>query len=383
MLQPNFSRAAFPALALAFSCAAVSAQVPNAEYWKYMRTITPEGYVCSRADVAPALDGRLDDPAWKAAPWTKYFGDIEGARKPAPRFSSRAKMLWDDTYFYVAVEMVEPHVWGTILFHDQIVCSENDIEIFLDPNADSHQYYEIEVSPTNVVWDLFLRQPYKDGGGSTASADHTWDVKGIRTAVAVDGTLNDPRDTDRGWTWEAAIPWSELAPYAHKPSPPRPGDTWRVNFSRQEVTHEVITSDRTTPDISNNAYRLQQKDMVIDNWVWSPHGIINMHTPEMFGYVQFSASAPGTDAYRPDPTLEARRILHDIYYAQRDFRDANKAWAGSLKELSLDLSGNRVLAAPPALEKTADGWIARITVKLPDGKTKKMSIRQDAKVGEE
>ncbi len=382
MVRPNVSRFIFSALALALSCAAASAQVPETEHWKYMRTITPEGYVCYRTSGAPELDGRLDDPAWQSAPWTNYFVDIEGERKPLPRFKTRAKMLWDDYYFYFGVEMEEPHVWGTILFRDQVVCVENDFEIFIDPNSDSHQYYEMEFSPTKILWDLFLRQPYKDGGGNTASADHTWNVKGIRHAVHVDGTLNYPYDTDRSWSMEIAVPWSELAPYAHKPSPPRSGDTWRVNFSRVEWAHEIVTSDRTTTDISGNAYRLKP-ETPCDNWVWSPHGVINMHTPEMFGYVQFSAAAPGTDEYRPDPLLEARRVLHDIYYAQRDHRAEHKAWAGSLRDLGLDFSGNPALSGQPSLEKTPDGWTARLTAKLPDGSGKKMTIRQDALVGEE
>ncbi|MHB9028717.1 MAG: carbohydrate-binding family 9-like protein [Candidatus Latescibacterota bacterium] len=363
-------------------CAAATAQVPDSEYWKYMRTITPEGYVCYRAQGAVAIDGRLDDPAWKAAPWTGYFVDIEGAKRPGPRFKTRAKMLWDDRNFYFAVEMEEPHVWGTILFRDQVVCSENDFEIFIDPNSDNHQYYEMEFSPTNILWDLFLRQPYKDGGGNTASADHTWNVNGIRHAVWVDGTLNYPYDTDRSWSLEVAVPWTELAPYAHKSSPPKHGDVWRVNFSRVEWIHEVVTSDRTTPDITNNAYRLKP-ETTCDNWVWSPHGIINMHTPEMFGYVQFSTARPGADSYRSDPTLEARRILHDIYYAQRDYRDKNKRWASGLKDLGLDFSGNRALGGEPVIESTADGWIARLTARLPGGKMKKISIRQDSKVEEE
>jgi hypothetical protein len=39
-----------------------------------------------------AIDGRLDDPAWRAAPWTGDFVDIEGAGKPRPRFRTRAKI---------------------------------------------------------------------------------------------------------------------------------------------------------------------------------------------------------------------------------------------------------------------------------------------------
>ena len=351
------------------------AQAQGYEQWQYMKTIQPEGYVCYRASGAIKLDGRLDEPSWKAAPYTNRFVDIEGARKPLPRFETHAKMIWDDRYFYVAAEMEEPHVWGTILFHDQVVCVENDFEIFIDPNADSHEYYEIELSPTNTVWDLFKRVPYKEG-------DYTWDVRGLKSAVFVDGTINDPRDTDRGWSVEVAIPWSELAPYAHCPAPPRGGDVWRVNFSRVEWINEVVTSDRTTEDIHNNAYR-NKPDTPCDNWVWSPQGVINMHCPEMFGYVQFSTAKPVTDTFHPDLTLPARVLLHGIYYAQRDYHSKNKRWAADLQELGLDYSKERGIAGLPTIELTADGYIARVTANLSGGETRRMSIRQDARVGEE
>ena len=37
-----------------------------------------------------------------------------------------------------------------------------------------------------------------------------WDFPGAKTAVHVDGTLNDDSDRDRGWTVELAFPWSEM-----------------------------------------------------------------------------------------------------------------------------------------------------------------------------
>jgi len=355
-----------------------SAQVPNSEYWKYMRTITPEGYVCSRATGPIKIDGRMDERSWKAAPWTNTFVDIEGARKPIPRFKTRAKMIWDDTYFYVAAELEEPHVWGTILFRDQVVCLENDFEIFIDPNSDSHEYYEIELAPMNVLWDLYLITAYKDMTEGMLP-DQAWNLNGMKSAVWVNGTINDPRDTDQGWSVEFAIPWSELAQKAHRPSPPKNGDTWRVNFSRVEYVFDIVTSDRTTPDLKNNAYKLRE-GIPCDNWVWSPQGVCNMHSPEMFGYVQFSTAAPGKDTYRPDLLIEARRVLHDIYYAQRDFHAKNKNWAGTLTDLGLDYTGNAALTGQPIIETTAKGYTAHLTVVLPGGKSKKMSIRQDARV---
>ena len=67
--------------------------------------LPPRHYVCCRASGPITVDGRIDEAAWNAVPWTEDFVDIEGDRKPAPRFRTRAKMLWDDQYFYIAAEL--------------------------------------------------------------------------------------------------------------------------------------------------------------------------------------------------------------------------------------------------------------------------------------
>src|SRR5262245_14094530 len=107
--------------------------------------VPPKGYVCHRAATPPAIDGKLDDAAWRNAPWTDDFVDIEGDLRPRPRFRTRAKMLWDDHFFYVAAEMEEPHVWGTLTEHDSIIFHDNDFEVFIDPNGDNQEYYEFEI----------------------------------------------------------------------------------------------------------------------------------------------------------------------------------------------------------------------------------------------
>jgi hypothetical protein len=51
-----------------------------------------------------------------------------------------------------------------------------------------------------------------------------------RHAVHVDGTLNDSRDVDRGWTVELAIPFASLTGMP-RPRPQR-GDRWKFNLYR-------------------------------------------------------------------------------------------------------------------------------------------------------
>ena len=194
-------------------------------------------------------------------------------QKPRPTFRTRAKMLWDDTYFYIGAELVEPHLWATITQHDAVIFHENDFEFFIDPNGDNHEYYEFEINALGTGWDLLLPRPYKDGG----KAVNDWEIAGLKSAVHLDGTLNVVTDTDRGWSVELAVPWSALGELARRASPPADGDQWRVNFSRVQWALEVV----------NGAYR-KVKDRKENNWVWSPQHVINMHRPETWGYVQFS-----------------------------------------------------------------------------------------------
>ena len=59
----------------------------------------------------------------------------------------------------------------------------------------------------------------------------------VPAAVHVDGTVNNPRDTDRGWSVEIAMPWRAFDRHPGAGRTPKPGDHWRVNFSRVEWDH--------------------------------------------------------------------------------------------------------------------------------------------------
>ncbi|HVO35519.1 MAG TPA: sugar-binding protein, partial [Gemmatimonadales bacterium] len=253
----------------------------------------PRSYVCYRAPTPPRLDGSLDDPAWRAAPWSDAFVDIQGDRMPAPRFRTRMKMLWDDGYLYVAAELEEPQVWATLTQHDAVIFHDNDFEMFIDPDGDAKQYVELEINALNTVWDLFLEKPYREGG----HADNAFDIAELSTGVQVHGTLNDPTDTDSGWTVTMALPWASLERASHTRSAPRPGQTWRINYSRVEW--------RTT--VENGRY-VKVPGLREDNWVWTPQGMIDMHQPEHWGFIRFtSVSAdrrpPEPPAPQPPPRL--------------------------------------------------------------------------------
>ena len=283
----------------------------------------PRWYRCPRAATAPVIDGHLDDTAWTAAPWTAPFVDIEG--QVAPRFATRTKLTWDDHALYIAADLADPHVWATLTDRDAVIFEDNDFEVFLDPDGDNHLYGELEINALGTVWDLLLVRPYRDGG----PALNGWDIAGLETAVHVDGTLNDPSDTDGGWTVEIAIPWAALAELTgDRACPPRPGDTWRLNFSRVQWEHRIENGAYVKTPVYGRGWKGE------DNWVWSPQGLVAMHAPERWGFVTFVENEGDV---LMDPREEARpayELLMPLYYAQRAYHDKHGLFAPRLSDLN-------------------------------------------------
>ena len=312
----NAAAARIAFLLIALSAPGCSSNPPD--IW-HSEAIVPHPalYVCTRASAPLTIDGEMDEKDWSDAEWTGDFTDIEGDRRPAPRFRTRARMLWDEEYFYVGGEITEPHIWGTLVKRDTVIFYDNDFEVFIDPNGDNHEYYEFEMNSLNTVWDLFLPKPYRDQGSPVDS----WNIIGLKTAVQIRGTINNSRDIDTCWTVEIAMPWKSLGAYAHKAIPPAEGDQWRVNFSRVEWT--------TT--LSAGEY-VKVKGRPEDNWVWSPQWVVNMHWPETWGYVDHAETA-GTVRGVTDQSWGARATLMRIYHAQKAFFEMHKRWATTLQEL--------------------------------------------------
>jgi len=260
---------ALPALLLAAAAATANAQTPSA-----IRSLD-----ASRAESPIRVDGLLTEGSWAAAQWTQDFGDIRGEAWPTPAWRTRAKLLWDDEYLYVGAALEEPHLWGTLTERDGIIYRDHDFEVFLDPDGDGLEYFELEINALGTEFDLFLDKPYSAGG----KAHIQWDMPGLITAVRLDGTLNDPSDVDRGWSVEIAIPWTDLRPPGAPPGrAPHVGDGWRVNFSRVQWPLEVVGDG-----YEKAAVPTDERQHPEDNWVWSPQGVINMHVPEMWGVVRF------------------------------------------------------------------------------------------------
>ena len=304
----------------------------------------PNTYIAYKAVDPIVIDGNAEERSWEKAPFTADFIDIEGEK--VPKYQTNLKMLYDDNYMYFYARMEEPHIWGTLKQRDTVIFYNNDFEIFIDPDGDTHNYLEFEMNALNTVWDLLIAKPYRE----PAPIVDNWNINGLRSAVHVSGTLNNSSDEDDFWSVEVAIPWDALVEVnTHQEVPVE--EFWRINFSRVNWEHNLNNGTYSRKKDKNGKYLPEY------NWVWSPQGVINMHVPEKWGYVYFSAKTAGEDDSFEIPRDEQLKwYLYELYRAQKSYYTEQGEWAASLKDLgreAVSIAGEKVI---PEVELHRSGW---------------------------
>ncbi len=281
----------------------------------------PTIYSAQKTNSPIHIDGKDDEKAWKTATTSSEFDDIEGHHKKAPHYETHFKMLWDDQNLYIYARLNEPHIWGNLKQHDAIIYHNNDFEIFIKPYENSPIYYEIEINTLNTILDLMMNKPYRFGG----EAKLHWDIKGLQSAVHIQGTNNNPSDTDQYWAVEMAIPFSALQSFGRKPKPDI-GDSWRLNFSRVQWEHAII-------DGQYQRKKVNGKLIPEDNWVWNPIGLINMHYPERWGFLQFTDTDPQKVSYPNSYAIE--NFTWNLHYLQSLYRQKHHKYSATMEDLKI------------------------------------------------
>jgi hypothetical protein len=252
-------------------------------------------YTAFRVTELIHIDGKLNEPAWKAAPTSPRFVDIITGQPVI--HDTRAAVLWDDQYLYVSYRVEEPFVHAKFTNHNEFIYQDNDVECFI---AGRDAYYEFEINAFNTCYEVFFvwEDTFERSGLSKlpeferaklvpfngveftnhfrgrrlGNFNHAF--PGLKTAVHVDGTINNDADRDRGWTVELAFPWKSMKWLATdgRALPPKEGDVWRMDFSRFNTYKEA-------PPANDSG-----------GWFWTRHGVWDSHIPECFAYITFSTN---------------------------------------------------------------------------------------------
>jgi hypothetical protein len=194
------------------------------------------------------LDGTLNNPAWKKAPAYKLalagkvYDKLPEAMKKSVgtklREAGEYKLLWDNNYLYVGVNFTDSdlHAYGK---EDEMHhYTQGDVaEVFIKPENDSY-YWELYATPAGKKTAFFI-----PGRGALMSVILPLEPIKIKVAAKTQGTLNNWKDKDKGWTAVMAIPRKGLEKYGAKFGP---GTKWRIflaryNYSRYLPVKELAS----------------------------------------------------------------------------------------------------------------------------------------------
>jgi hypothetical protein len=216
-------------------------------------------YQCEHIHRDLFLSGKADDPLWQQAQTIQLTIATNGL---PGRCRTTVKMLYNMRFLYLAFECEDDFVWGTLTNHDSAIFGEECVEAFISPSGKPRQYYEINVSPLNTVFDAFIlngRPANGDWSHFLSWKDFT--CENLVTRVHVNGELK-VRGA-KGWSVEYAIPFTSII--GSDNLSPKSGEVWRANFYRIDA-----------PEPGKLEY-----------YSWSATGVNDFHLPWRFGILQF------------------------------------------------------------------------------------------------
>lgn len=186
--------------------------------------------VCRRAETAPKIDGKLDDPAWAGAEVIDRFSAFWARRALPPGHETKVRLAWDDEALYVAAEMTDAELRAFGTKHNDQLWDGDVFEMFLKPAVDRPAYYEFQVNPRSTLFEVAFPER-----GAKVGPFRDLPALGMSAVAVVRGTLDRPGDRDEGWTVEARIPWSAFAPTGGRP---KAGDVWSFAICRYDYGPE-------------------------------------------------------------------------------------------------------------------------------------------------
>lgn len=218
-------------------------------------------YVIHRAPSPITIDARLDEAAWRNAPEAGEFHF--NWWKEGEKERTAARLLWDDDNLYVSYLCQDRHISAYVAERHGPVSKDDCVEIFLSPNISKvRNYYTFEINAIGAMLNR-CRTDWWTG-------PPTWEPEGVRYRTTFQGLpKKDESPDDREWIMELAIPFRNFARDAAN-TPPKAGDRWRLNLMR--------TGGKTNAQHST--------------WSPIPPPSQTFHTPEAFGWVEFSNDPP-------------------------------------------------------------------------------------------
>ncbi|MDB4126842.1 carbohydrate binding family 9 domain-containing protein [Flavobacteriales bacterium] len=170
-----------------------------------------KSYAISQCQIAPKIDGVLNDNAWQDLDIANNFTQISPNNGIPERNQQRTevKICYDSKNIYFGVMMYDnapDSILKELAKRDNNNANSDHFGIFIDPFNDGQMEYELMVSAAGIQTDAKI---------TTSSYDNSWDAV-WKSSVKIN---------KKGWAIEFAIPFSQLRF-------PDNNKSWSINMGR-------------------------------------------------------------------------------------------------------------------------------------------------------
>lgn len=247
--------------------------------------------------------------------------DARSVIYPKPYFDTKIKMRWSNDQLYVGAYIQEKNLWATHVQHDANVYKENGFEIFADVDGTMFNYKQILINVLGTMMDQILYKSPWDAHGANVSSK-AWHSD-ARKAIYVDGTINTPGDTDKFWTVEIALPFSNLSFNSTRTSnTPDNDEVWFMQFGRSE--QKLVVKDGQYQKAPNSK---------TDWWSWQACDAVNFLLQDRWGLVQFKRNQ--NDKKFKFKKWHIYKALFDTMNALKRYQGVNGKYTSAVEELDL------------------------------------------------
>ena len=156
-----------------------------------------------------AIDGKLDEEAWKTAAVFKDFYQTYPGDNIAPSKPTEVYVMYDERHLYIAFKCFDEKdkIRASVAKRDKVF-GEDNVRVWLDTYDDRRRAYVFGFNPLGIQQDGI----YTEGQGPDFSVDILHESKGVIE--------------DWGWSVEVKIPFKSLRYAAGK------GKKWGFNAAR-------------------------------------------------------------------------------------------------------------------------------------------------------
>ncbi|TLX75355.1 hypothetical protein E9993_10695 [Labilibacter sediminis] len=316
----------------------------------------PRVYDCKMLPGKPLIDGKINREEWDDINWSESFVSMVDAESPGSSYTTKFKLAYADDSLFFCAEVHDDHIWSTKDLCESYFFEDNFLELAIDCNNDEFDYLTIKFNAQGNCCAEYCNVKSSEPQSKFSLIQDNQ----VRCAVHINGTLNNPEDSDKFWSVEAAIPLNLKLNEIHLL---RPSSIWKINVCRTRWTSTVVSGIYKKMINSQTGKKYPGEE-----WVWSPMAGYPVNMVELWGECHFG-SDDMTYALKQqiNHQREIKWELRNVYYAQHIHFNKHKRYAkkvAGLKDIGFDLSA---LIYKPDIKSSKKGF----TIEIKDPQTHK------------